>query len=445
MTASSVAIIGSGISGLSAAWLLSKSRQVTLFEKSPRVGGHTNTVIAPTPEGPVSVDTGFIVYNEKNYPNLTALFDYLGVKTAPSFMSFAVSIDQGRMEYSGEHLNGLFGQRRNIIRREHWTLVGDILRFFREAERQVAGCPIGMSIGEFLEQHNYSRAFIEDHILPISAAIWSTPSRGMLAFPAHTFISFFANHALLQYATKPKWRTVHSGAQSYVDALLADSRFTTVTNSTITNVRRHAQGAEIYFADGSHQHFDEVVFACHADQALALIADPTEAERRVLSAFRYTPNKAILHTDKSFMPKRRHLWSAWNYLRGPGDNEALSLSYWMNKLQPLPTKTNLFVTLNPHREVAENSVLYEVDYEHPLFDAKAVDTQRDLWQIQGVNKTWFAGAWMGHGFHEDGLQAGLEVAERIAPGQRRPWSHPEQRYRIAHNWADGDQRVWAAE
>jgi predicted NAD/FAD-binding protein len=445
MTASSVAVIGSGISGLSAAWLLSKSRQVTLFEKAPTLGGHTNTIVAPTPDGPVAVDTGFIVYNEKNYPNLTAMFAHLGVSTAPSYMSFAVSIDGGRMEYSGEHLNGLFGQRRNIVRPEHWQLVADILRFFRQAEQQVALCPIGMSIGDFLDHHKYSRAFVEDHILPMSAAIWSTPSRGMLAFPAHTFISFFSNHALLQLADRPKWRTVHGGGAVYVSSLLANSPISVSLNAEIAKVRRHAQGVEIYFANGSHKHFDEVIFACHADQALALLADPSEAEHRVLSAFRYTKNRAILHTNQSFMPKRRHLWASWNYLRGPGADGALSLSYWMNRLQPLPTRTNLFVTLNPNREIPEKSVLYEVDYDHPLFDSKAIDTQRDVWQIQGVNKTWFAGAWMGCGFHEDGLQSGLEIAERIAPNHRRPWTISNQRHRIAHNWAEGEQPLWAAE
>ena len=444
MTASNIAIIGSGISGLSAAWLLSRTHNVTLFEKNAVLGGHSNTVLAPTPQGPVPVDTGFIVYNEKNYPNLTAFFDHLDVETTRSYMSFAVSVGEGQMEYSGEYLWGLFGQRRNIIRPRHWKLVSDIMRFFREAEQQIELCSDDISIGQFLERFGYSSAFIDDHILPISAAIWSTPSRGMLDFPARTFIEFFANHSLLQVGGRPKWRTVKLGSRQYVDKLVAQTKMETVLNARITSVRRHAQGAEVYFEDGSHRHFDQVVFATHADQALALIADPSEAEQRVLSAFRYTHNRAVLHSDASFMPKRRHLWSAWNYLRGTGGEDDLSLTYWMNKLQPLSTTQNLFVTLNPHRDIAPESVVYDVDYEHPLFDAEAIATQPQLWQIQGVNNTWFAGAWMGYGFHEDGLQSGLEVAERIGPVQR-PWQVPEQRGRIAHNWVEGDQHLWAAE
>lgn len=444
MSPAHIAVIGSGISGLSAAWLLSKTSRVTLFEKAPVLGGHTNTVLAQTPDGPVPVDTGFIVYNEQNYPNLTALFAHLSVETAASSMSFAVSLDDGRMEYSGNQLNGLFGQRRNILRIEHWQLVRDILRFFRQAEKDVAECPRDMSIGEFLEKHDYSRAFIDDHILPMSAAIWSTPSRGMLAFPAHTFIAFFANHSLLQVGNRPIWRTVRGGSRRYLQALLADAHLETVTNAGITGVRRDPGGVDIGFADGSRRRFDQVVMACHADEALALLEDRSAAEAGLLANFRYVTNHAVLHTDTSFMPRRQHLWSSWNYLRSGAGEDNLSLTYWMNRLQPLPTRTPLFVTLNPHRDFAHGTVQYRIDYQHPLFDAAAIAAQSDLWQIQGTNRTWFAGAWMGYGFHEDGLQAGLEVAERIGPATR-PWTVPNQRYRIAHNWQGADQHVRAAE
>ena len=444
MSAANIAVIGSGIAGLSAAWLLSKSQNVTVFEKNARLGGHSNTIMAQVAGGQVPVDTGFIVYNEQNYPNLTAFFDHLDVPTAPSSMSFAVSIAEGRREYSGRHLNGLFGQRRNIIRLEHWQLVSDILRFFREAERQVATCSNDLSIAQFLDRFGYSRVFIEDHILPISAAIWSTPSRGMLDFPAKTFIEFFANHSLLQVGNRPIWRTVEGGSQQYVNRIVAERRFDTVTDARIRTVVRHAQGVEIFFADDTRRHFDEVIFACHANEALALLADPSDAERKILSAFRFTSNRAVLHTDASFMPRRKHLWSSWNYLRGARDHNALSLTYWMNRLQPLDTKSNVFVTLNAHRNFAPGSVQYEIDYEHPLFDAPAIAAQRDLWQVQGNQHSWFAGAWMGYGFHEDGLQAGLEVAERIGPLQR-PWQVNQPRSRIAHNWAEADQNILAAE
>ncbi|MBU1307678.1 MAG: FAD-dependent oxidoreductase [Alphaproteobacteria bacterium] len=444
MNATNIAVIGSGISGLSAAWLLSQTQNVTIFEQAGRLGGHSNTVTAKVPEGEVAVDTGFIVYNENNYPNLTAFFDHLGVPTVDSWMSFAVSIGEGKREYSGEYLNGLFGQRRNIIRPEHWKLVGDILRFFRAAEKQIAQCPDDLSIAEFLDRFGYSRVFIQDHILPISAAIWSTPSREMLSFPAKTFIEFFANHSLLQVNNRPLWRTVNGGSQQYVTRIVSHAPFESVLNAQIKAVERNSTGVELVFADGSRRGFDQVVFACHADQALALLADPSEAERDVLGSFRFSKNRATLHTDVSFMPKRKHLWSSWNYLRKAGSECDLSLTYWMNELQPLPTKSNLFVTLNAYRDFAPGSVQYEVDYEHPLFDGRAIAAQRNLWQIQGVQQTWFAGAWMGYGFHEDGLQAGLEVAERIGPNQR-PWTVAEARGRIAHNWVEGDRQQWAAQ
>jgi predicted NAD/FAD-binding protein len=444
MTAMKIAVLGSGIAGLSAAWLLSKTQKVTLFEKNQRVGGHSNTVLAQVAEGQVPVDTGFIVYNEQNYPNLTALFDHLGVATAASSMSFAVSIEQGRREYSGRHLNGLFGQRRNIVRPVHWQLVGDILRFFREAQRQVALCADDLTIAQFLARFGYSRVFVEDHILPVSAAIWSTPSRGMLQFPAKTFIEFFANHSLLQVGNRPIWRTVLGGSREYVSRLVAGAGFETLTGSPVRVVVRHAQGVELFLEDGSRRSFDQVVFACHADEALQLLGDPSGAEQAILGSFRFTTNHAVLHTDASFMPQRKHLWSSWNYLRGEQGENALSLTYWMNRLQAIDSKTNLFVTLNPHRAFAEKTVQYEIDYEHPLFDARAITAQKNLWQVQGVQRTWFAGAWMGYGFHEDGLQAGLEVAERLGPLQR-PWRVQQARDRIAHNWVQGDQRLWAAQ
>ncbi|GHA36891.1 NAD/FAD-binding protein [Devosia pacifica] len=439
-----IAVIGSGITGLSTAWLLSRTQNVTLLERASKLGGHTNTVSAKTGDGAVDVDTGFIVFNEANYPNLTALLAHLGVETAVSSMSFAVSVAEGRMEYCGRYLNGLFGQRRNLIRVEHWRLVSDILRFFREARKQIDSCPDDLSIGAFLERYGYSKAFIEDHILPISAAIWSTPSRGMLAFPARTFIEFFDNHNLLQVNGRPIWRTVKGGAQRYIDSICADGAFQSRTDVSISRVRRQANAVEIDYADGSTQSFDEVVFACHADQAMEMIADPTEAEREVLSSFKFTANRAVLHTDKNHMPRQRNLWSSWNYLRASEGESALSLTYWMNKLQPLDTKTNIFVTLNPSAEFAPGTVQQTFEYDHPLFDAAAIEAQRDLWRIQGQCRTWFAGAWMGYGFHEDGLQAGLEVAERIG-GRSRPWSVPAHRDRIAHTWVEDLGSTWAAE
>lgn len=440
-----IAVVGSGIAGLSAAWLLSKSHKVTLFERERRIGGHTNTVNASTADGPVPVDTGFIVFNETNYPNLTALFDHLKVATAPSHMGFAVSLGEGRLEYNGEKLVGMFGQKRNLLRLDHWRLIQDIIRFFNRAEHDILAMPIEMTIAEFLHQGGYSQSFVEDHILPVSAAIWSTPSRGMLEFPAHTFVKFFANHGLLKIIGRPSWRTVMGGSQEYVSRMLAGTRMDARQGVEIKSIRRRANGVEVIDEKGVARIFDEVVLACHADQALGLLEDASIEERNILSAFRFSKNRAVLHTDSAFMPKRRHLWCAWNYLRPEGEREdALSVTYWMNRLQPLPTRTNLFVTLNPYKDFAPGTIQYETEYEHPLFDTAAIAAQTAFSHIQGVNRTWFAGAWLGYGFHEDGLQAGLEVAERIGL-RERPWKVADARARVAHNWVQGEPTRWAAE
>jgi uncharacterized protein len=429
-----IAIIGSGIAGLSAAWLLARSAEVTLIERAARLGGHTNTVQVETPEGDVAVDSGFIVYNEHNYPNLTALFEHLHVETCPSDMSFAVSADDGRMEYGAAGIAGLFAQRRNLLRPRHWMMVADILRFFRRAEAQSRALQDDIGIGAFLARHGYSAAFIEDHILPISAAIWSTPAHGIRDFPAKAFIAFFANHGLLQINNRPRWRTVVGGARTYIDRLLTGSGVRVLTDRTIIEIRRDIGGVELRFGTGEVSRFDEVVFACHADQALALLGDPSDEEFNLLSSFKFTPNRAVLHTDVRLMPQRKAIWSAWNYLRsGTGPQASLSLTYWMNRLQPLPTTTNIFVTLNPGCEFAPGTVRRVIDYTHPLYDSRAMAAQQDIWQIQGQRRTWFAGAWLGCGFHEDGLQSGLEIAERLAP-VKRPWSLLNARDRIIHNW-----------
>lgn len=429
-----IAVIGSGISGLSAAWLLSKSHDVTLFEREQRAGGHSNTVEidhlrANASASPVAVDTGFIVYNTKSYPNLIALFDHLDVPTATTSMSFAVSLDGGGYEYSGTGLSGIFGQPTNLLSPSHWLMIRDILRFFRES-RQVLADPShqDISLGDYLIANGYSPAFIARHIQPMAAAIWSTPSADVLAFPAASFVRFFDNHGLLQI-NQPEWRTVAGGSREYVNRVLADTDGRIEIARPVEAIRRLPVGMEVT-AGGATQSFDACVVATHADTALELLADADHHEHRLLGAFRYAPNTAVLHTDPGFMPRRKRLWSSWNYLtRGEADDTALSVTYWMNNLQPLATSQNLFVTLNPDREISPDHVAASFNYAHPMFDQAAMSAQRELWGLQGRRNTWFCGSHFGYGFHEDGIQAGLAVAEDIGD-VRRPWRVRDESGRI---------------
>lgn len=417
----SIAVVGSGISGLAAAWLLSKNHAVTLFECDGRLGGHSNTVDVMTPDGSVAVDTGFIVYNMASYPNLIALFEHLDVPTVATDMGFAVSLADGGYEYSGEGLSGLFGQISNIANPGHWRMIADIRRFFRDA-RDVLNNPAaaGQTLGDYLTSNQYSTAFINHHILPMAAAIWSTPSHDVLRFPVVSFVRFFDNHGLLQVNNRPQWRTVVGGSRSYVSRMCATMNVRVEQKSAVTSIIRKTDGVIVNHFTG-REHFDGCVVATHADDALALLGDPDENEQSILQAFSYSANRAVLHTDAALMPKRRRLWSSWNYLGTATQNEPLSLTYWMNKLQPLKTSSNIFVTINPHKELAAASVVASFDYRHPTFDLAAMAAQSQLWKLQGQRRTWFCGSYFGYGFHEDGLQAGLVAAEAIG-SPHRPWS-----------------------
>lgn len=424
-----IAVVGSGIAGLSCAWLLSQSHDVTLFEADSRLGGHSNTVDAPSPSEPVAVDTGFIVYNEDNYPNLKALFEHLNVPTKPAHMSFAVSIDDGAFEYSSHGISALFAQKRNYASPKFWRMIRDVVRFQKQAPRDLPAMErSGETLDAYLTRGGYGTLFREAHLLPQAAAIWSCSMGQMASYPAASFVRFYMNHNLLKLDLKPTWRTVDGGSRSYVSRLTEAFRGRIVTNAGITAVLRGLDGAALRFADGRLESFDAVVLATHSDQALALLESSSADDRRLLGAIAYRPNRVILHRDTSLMPQRRKAWASWSHLGYSDRAGEGGVTYWMNELQSLPGPP-LFVSLNPAKQPDPELVLGEWDYEHPVFDAAAVAAQSELWSLQGRRNVWFAGAWFGSGFHEDGLQAGLAVAEQLG-GVRRPWSVANESGRI---------------
>ncbi len=416
-----IAIVGSGIAGMSAAWLLASAHDVTLFEADGRIGGHSNTVDA----GSTPVDTGFIVYNEATYPNLTALFAHLKVATVATEMTFAVSAHGGRLEYSGSDLGGLFAQKSNLLRPRFWAMLRDLLRFYREAPQDLA--TLGdEALGAYLDRKGYGAAFRDDHLYPMAAAIWSTPVTAIGDYPAASFVRFCENHGLLKLSDRPLWRTVVGGSRRYVERLTAGFADRIETGVAVTRVQRLADGVALHLADGQVRRFDDVVLACHADDALRLLGDADSAETTILGAFGYRRNEAVLHSDARLMPVRRRVWSAWNYL---SDGGGLSVTYWMNPLQHLPADKPLFVTLNPVQPPDPAHVIRRETYAHPVFDAAAGAAQEQLWSLQGRRRTWFCGAYFGAGFHEDGLQAGLAVAEQLG-GVCRPWTVADPSGRI---------------
>ena len=417
----SVAIIGSGISGSSAAWALRDVHDVTLYEKAERPGGHTATVEVDYDGRRIAVDTGFIVYNEPNYPNLKALFAELDVETLPSSMSFSLSLDHGALEWRGGPFTGLFAQKRNILRPSFLMMLREILRFNKIClvDRD-AGRLSEMSIGDYLDWRGFSPGFTNNYLLPMAAAIWSAPATKMLEFPADHFIQFFDNHRLV-YATPHPWRTVSGGSRVYLDKLLAPLGDRLKLNCGIRSVRRDGRKVHVTEHDGTVRVYDKVIIASHSDQALELLSDATSEERTLLEAVPYKPNRVVLHRDAALMPKRQKVWASWNYLRStrPGADSQVAVTYWMNSLQAIDPACPLFVTLNPEREPDPRLVFAEFTYDHPQFDARSIEAQRHMKTIQGDNNTFFAGAWTGYGFHEDGLSSGLAAAEAL--GGIVPW------------------------
>ena len=424
-----VAIIGSGISGLGCAHALLAERrhgvQVTLFEAERRLGGHTNTVDVRLDGIEHPVDTGFLVFNERTYPNLIRLLAELGVPTAKSDMSFAVSVPTGggrRIEWAGTDLASVFAQRRNLASPRFLGMLADILRFNRQATRIAQGAEaVGQqTLGEFLDRHRYGENFRRWYLLPMAAAIWSCPMRTMLAYPLATFVRFCHNHGLLQVEDRPQWYTVAGGARQYVQkiaARLADLR----PGTPVLEVRRNEAAGKVSVRTAAGvEAFDQVVLACHGDQSAALLADADEAEQRLLAGACYQPNRAVLHTDTRLMPRLRAVWSSWNYISDGAADPAVSVTYLLNKLQPLPFRTPVFVSLNPLVEPAPETVIAEFEYSHPIFDARMIEAQQRLAEVQGRRRVWLAGAWTGYGFHEDGLKSGLAVAGALAALARLP-------------------------
>jgi predicted NAD/FAD-binding protein len=422
-----VAVVGSGIAGLSVAHGLAGRAQVTLYEAGSHFGGHANTVDVTLDGITHGVDTGFLVLNERTYPNLLRLFAALGVELAPSDMSFSVQAPATGLEWSGADLNTVFAQRSNLLRPRFWAMLADILRFNRVTTalaRDGSEAVLDEPIGDFLARHRFGATFRDAYLLPMIGCIWSCPTDQMLRFPIATLVRFCHNHGLLQVANRPRWFTVRGGSRRYVEKMLTgvpDARL----NTPVRSVRRLPPGSGaagvVVASDAGSERYDDVVLACHSGQALALLADADEAERAVLGAIRTHANRAVLHTDTTLLPKRRRAWAAWNYERAADasrEQAGVCLHYLVSRLQPLPFRTPVIVSLNPVREPRAEAVLAEFDYAHPVFDAAAIAAQRRVPALQGRTRTWFCGAWTRYGFHEDGRISGLAVLE----GLRTRWA-----------------------
>ncbi len=423
-----LAVIGTGIAGNAAAWMLSQRYPVTVYERELRAGGHSHTVRIDYDGAAIDVDVGFIVFNEQNYPELTALFGHLGVETIETCMSFAVSTDAGRFEWRGgggsalQTASGLFAQRRNLLSPSYLRMLGEIVRFNRQSVADLrAGRLAGLSLGEYFGARGFAPRLLTDYLAPMGAAIWSSPTDEILAFPAENFVTFFDNHRLL-HLDRPRWRTVKGGSRRYVDRLTASFRSRIRLGCPAVSVERSPSGVTILDSHGLRERYDAVVIASHSDQALSLLADADARERTILGGIGYAPNTAYLHRDPRLMPKRREAWASWNFLRWrrehPADGD-VAVTYWMNRLQGIDDSKPLFVSLNPPFEPASDLTFGKFSFAHPRFNAAAFAAQKRLPEIQGRRRTWFCGAWAGYGFHEDGLRSGLAVAEAL--GAVAPW------------------------
>lgn len=410
-----IAVVGAGISGMGAAHMLGPDNRVVLYESGDRLGGHARTVMAGK-RGDQPVDTGFIVFNYANYPHLAALFQELDVPVVKSNMSFGASIDGGRFEYALTSLNAMFAQKRNAFNPRFLGMLRDVLRFNKNA-LALASSDRSMTLRDFLARLGTGRYFRDYYLLPLSGAIWSTPTEQVMDFPAHALIQFFENHALLDYSGQHQWYTVAGGSISYVNKIETAMRRNGVDirlNAAVQSVRRDGIGVEIKSWGGDWERFDEVIFATHSDDTLSMLDDPSAKEQAALGDVAYQPNDIVLHADTSIMPKRRATWASWVYSEDRvTKSERIDLTYWMNSLQPIPMDDPHFVTLNTKRTIREDLIYDRVTLRHPVYDLAALDAQSRIRAMNGDNRTWFCGAWMRHGFHEDGLSSAVDVVRAI--------------------------------
>ena len=403
-----IGVIGSGVSGLVSALTLQEKFEVSLFEKNSKLGGHSNTVTIEQENNKYSVETGFIVLNDKNYPIFTSLLKHLNIGVNNSSMSFSVSVDKGQFEYSSSYI-GLLGQTKNIIDPKYWGMLRDINYFYTNALKDVKDCPDNETLGQFLKRFNYSNKFIDYHLVPMTASIWSCPTKSILNFPIKSLLVFFENHKLLNIYNRPKWSTVNKGSREYVKKIQSLLKGEIYTNTKVNKISKSKEGIRVHYQEGIKT-FDKVILACHADQSSEILIENFSEEANLLKDFKYQKNTSILHSDINFMPKRKSVWSSWNYITETGNSGNLSITYWMNELQGINSSKPILLSLNPKILPNPDLIYGQYSYSHPILDNNAINIQKKLSSIQGKNNLWFCGAWTGFGFHEDGVKSAVEIA-----------------------------------
>ena len=408
-----IAVIGTGISGMVTAHLLQDEHELTVFEAGDYVGGHTHTVTVDDPSGPMNVDTGFIVYNEWTYPNFCTLLDRLGVATQPSTMSFSVRDEAADIEYKGDNLNSLFAQRSNLFRPGHYRMLYEILRFYRQSRALLQQDLNSLTLGEYVSKQRYSNEFVERHLMPMGAAIWSADPQQFREFPLASFLRFCHNHGMLNLIRRPQWRVIRGGSVQYVNKLTASYRDRIRLRTPVRSVKRMPTHVEVTTARHGPERFDQVIIAAHSDQALRMLADPTDAEREILGVMRYQPNDVVLHTDTGCLPRRQRAWASWNYHIPPQRRAAATMTYNMNMLQTLQSEHTYCVTLNSSDRIEPSKVIQDFEYEHPVYTTQSVAAQKRHPEINSVNRTHYCGAYWGYGFHEDGVNSALAVCRRF--------------------------------